>query len=426
MTTIVDVTARQILDSRGNPTVEVEVELESGAVGRAAVPSGASTGEFEAVELRDEGGEYLGKGVRTAVDNVNTVIADEVVGFDATDQRLVDRLLIELDGTPNKTKLGANAILGVSLATAHAAAAALELPLYQYVGGVNASTLPVPMMNIMNGGKHADNNVDLQEFMVMPVGAASFDEALRICAEVYHGLKAVLKAKGLSTAVGDEGGFAPDLASNEEAIQVIMEAVDAAGYEPGADVRIALDPAASSFYVDGKYVLESEGRSLTSAELVDYYAKLVDAYPIISIEDGLAEEDWDGFKLLTEKIGDRVQIVGDDIFVTNTERLARGIETGCANSVLIKLNQIGTLSETLDCIEMAKRAGWTAVCSHRSGETEDTTLADLAVATNAGQIKSGAPARTDRVCKYNQLLRIEEMLGEIAHYPGIKAFTNLR
>jgi enolase len=426
MTTIINVAARQILDSRGNPTVEVEVELESGEVGRAAVPSGASTGEYEAVELRDDGGEYLGKGVRTAVDNVNTVIAEEIVGFDATDQRLVDRMLIELDGTPNKAKLGANAILGVSLATAYAGAAALQLPLYQYIGGVNAYQLPVPMMNIMNGGKHADNNVDLQEFMVMPVGAASFDEALRICAEVYHGLKGVLKAKGLSTAVGDEGGFAPNLGSNEEAIQVIMEAIEAAGYEPGDDVRIALDPAASSFFENGKYVLASEGRSLSSAEMVDYYAGLVDNYPIISIEDGLAEDDWDGFKLMTDKLGDRLQVVGDDLFVTNTGRLAKGIELGSANSILIKLNQVGTLSETLDAIEMAKRAGWTAVCSHRSGETEDTTLADLAVATNACQIKSGAPARTDRVAKYNQLLRIEEMLGEVAEYAGMNAFYSLR
>ena len=425
MTTIIDVTARQILDSRGNPTVEVELELESGVVGRAAVPSGASTGEYEAVELRDEGGEYMGKGVRTAVDNVNNLIAEEIVGFDATDQRLVDKMLIDLDGTPNKAKLGANAILGVSLATAYAAAAALELPLYQYIGGCNAFTLPVPMMNIMNGGKHADNNVDLQEFMVMPVGAERFEEALRICAEVYHGLKAVLKTKGLGTSVGDEGGFAPNLSSNEEAIQVIMEAIDAAGYEPGADVRIALDPAASSFFIDGKYVLESEGRSLSSAEMVEYYVALCDKYPIISIEDGLAEDDWDGFKLMTERLGDRIQVMGDDLFVTNTERIARGIAEKSANSVLIKLNQIGTLSETLDAIEMAKRAGWTAVCSHRSGETEDTTLADLAVATNAGQIKSGAPARTDRVCKYNQLLRIEEMLGEVAHYPGMGAFYNL-
>jgi len=426
MTTIVDVTARQILDSRGNPTVEVEVELESGAVGRAAVPSGASTGEYEAIELRDEGGEYLGKGVRTAVDNVNTTIAEELVGFDATDQRLVDQVLIELDGTPNKANLGANATLGVSLAVAYAAAAALELPLYQYVGGCNAYTLPVPMMNIMNGGKHADNNVDLQEFMVMPVGAESFEEALRVGAEVYHGLKSVLKSRGLATAVGDEGGFAPDLGSNEEAIQVIMEAIDAAGYEPGVDVAIALDPAASSFCSDGKYVLAGEGRTLSSAEMVDYYAALVGKYPIVSIEDGLAEDDWDGFKLMTEKLGDRLQVVGDDLFVTNTSRLAEGIAKGSANSILIKLNQIGTLSETLDAIEMAKRAGWTAVCSHRSGETEDTTLADLAVATNAGQIKAGAPARTDRVCKYNQLLRIEEMLGEVAYYPGMKAFYNLK
>ncbi len=426
MTVIVDVTARQILDSRGNPTVEVEVELESGAVGRAAVPSGASTGEYEAVELRDEGGEYLGKSVRRAVANVNETIAEEIVGFDATDQRLIDRMLVELDGTPNKANLGANATLGASLAVAYAAAAALELPLYQYVGGCNAYLLPVPMMNIMNGGKHADNNVDLQEFMVMPVGAESFEEGLRIGAEVYHGLKAVLKGRGLATAVGDEGGFAPDLGSNEEAVQVIMEAIDAAGYEPGNDVVIALDPAASSFFEDGKYVLASEGRSLSSAEMVDYYAALCDKYPIVSIEDGLAEDDWDGFKLMTKKLGDRVQVVGDDLFVTNTERLAQGIALGSANSILIKLNQIGTLSETLDCIEMAKRAGWTAVVSHRSGETEDTTIADIAVATNAGQIKTGAPARTDRVAKYNQLLRIEEMLGEAAAYAGRTAFYNLK
>jgi len=426
MTTIIDVVARQILDSRGNPTVEVEVELEDGEVGRAAVPSGASTGEYEAVELRDEGGAYMGKGVLRAVDNINNLIAEEVMGLDVTDQRLIDRVLIDLDGTPNKANLGANAILGVSLACAYAAAAAVRLPLYQYIGGCNAHQLPVPMMNILNGGKHADNNVDLQEFMVMPVGAASFEEALRICAEVYHTLKTVLRKKGLSTAVGDEGGFAPNLSSNEEAIQVIMEAVDAAGYEPGNDVRIALDPAASSFFVDGRYVLESEGRSLTSAEMVDYYAQLVAKYPIISIEDGLAEDDWEGFALMTQTLGDRVQIVGDDLFVTNTERLERGIAMHAANAVLIKLNQIGTLSETLDCIEMAARAGWTAVVSHRSGETEDTTLADLAVATNAGQIKSGAPARSDRVAKYNQLLRIEEMLGEKAAYPGMAAFYNLR
>ncbi len=425
MTVIVDVVGRQILDSRGNPTVEVEVELESGAVGRAAVPSGASTGVYEAVELRDDGGEYMGRGVRTAVDNVNTAICEEIVGLDATDQRLVDQVIIELDGTPNKARLGANAILGTSLAVAYAAAAALELPLYQYVGGVNAYMLPVPMMNILNGGQHADNNVDLQEFMAMPVGAESFDEALRIGAECYHALKSVLKQRGLSTAVGDEGGFAPNLKSNEEAVQVIVDAIDVAGYEPGSDVMIALDPAASSFFHDGKYVLASEKRSLTSAEMVDYYADLADKYPIISIEDGMAEEDWDGFKLLTKKLGKRVQIVGDDLFVTNTDRISRGIELGAANSVLIKLNQIGTLSETLDAIEMAKRAGWTAVVSHRSGETEDTTIADIAVATNAGQIKAGAPARTDRVAKYNQLLRIEEMLGESAWYPGLKAFYNL-
>ena len=426
MNTIVNVAARQILDSRGNPTIEVEVELEAGAVGRAAVPSGASTGEYEAVELRDEEAAYSGRGVGTAVANVNGVIADEVVGLDATDQRLVDRMLIELDGTPNKARLGANAILGVSLATAYAAAAALELPLYQYIGGVNAYQLPVPMMNIMNGGKHADNNVDLQEFMIMPLGAVSFSQALRACAEVYHSLKAVLKQKGMSTAVGDEGGFAPDLGSNEEAVQVIVEAIEAAGYEAGKDVMLALDPAASSFFEDGKYVLAGEGRSLSSAEMVDYYAGLVDKYPIISIEDGLAEGDWEGFRLMTERLGGRIQVMGDDIFVTNTERIARGIREKTANSVLIKLNQIGTLSETLDAIEMAKRAGWTAVCSHRSGETEDTTLADLAVATNAGQIKSGAPARTERVAKYNQLLRIEEMLGEAAVYAGPAAFYNLR
>ena len=426
MTTIVDVLGRQILDSRGNPTIEVEVELDSGAVGRAAVPSGASTGEYEAVELRDGVGEYGGKGVRRAVDNVNDIIAEEIIGFDATDQRLVDQALIALDGTPNKAKLGANAILGTSLAVAYAAAGSLELPLYQYLGGVGAHILPVPMMNILNGGKHADNNVDLQEFMAMPAGADSFEEALRIGAEVYAALKGVLKKRGLSTAVGDEGGFAPDLGSNAEAIEVIIEAIDAAGYEAGAQVFIALDPAASSFFEKGKYVLASEGRSLTSAEMVDYYAGLVDKYPIISIEDGLAEDDWDGFRLLNERLGSRIQIMGDDIFVTNTERIARGIEAGSANSVLIKLNQIGTLSETLDAIEMAKRAGWTAVVSHRSGETEDTTIADVAVATNAGQIKTGAPARTDRVAKYNQLLRIEEMLGEVAEYAGLKAFYNLK
>ncbi len=425
MTVIIDVVGRQILDSRGNPTVEVEVELESGAVGRAAVPSGASTGEHEAVELRDGGGAYGGKSVQKAVDNVNGEIAEELLGLEATDQRIVDQAMIALDGTPNKSRLGANAILGASLATAYAAAAALELPLYQYIGGVNAHVLPVPMMNIMNGGKHADNNVDLQEFMAMPVGAESFADALRIGAEVFHSLAAVLKGRGLSTAVGDEGGFAPNLGSNEEAIQAIVEAIGKAGYEPGKDVFIALDPAASSFYKDGAYVLEGEGRSLDAAGMVAFYRDLVEKYPIISIEDGMAEDDWDGFKLLTDAVGDRVQIVGDDIFVTNTERIARGIRLGCANSVLIKLNQIGTLSETLDAIESAKRAGWTAVVSHRSGETEDTTIADVAVATNAGQIKTGAPSRTDRVAKYNQLLRIEEMLAEAAEYPGVGAFTNL-
>jgi enolase len=425
MTIIVDVVGRQILDSRGNPTVEVEVELESGAVGRAAVPSGASTGEYEAVELRDGGDSYGGKSVLQAVDHVNNEIAEELLGLDATDQRIVDQTLIALDGTPTKANLGANAILGASLATAYAAAAGVRLPLYQYIGGCNAHELPVPMMNIMNGGKHADNNVDLQEFMAMPAGAHSFEEALRMGAEVFHSLAAVLKGRGLSTAVGDEGGFAPNLGSNEEAIQAIVEAIEKAGYEPGADVFIALDPAASSFYSDGKYVLAGEGRTLDSAGMVELYQSLVEKYPIISIEDGMAEDDWDGFKLLTDTLGGRIQIMGDDIFVTNTERIARGIEMGCANSVLIKLNQIGTLSETLDAIEMAKRAGWTAVVSHRSGETEDTTIADVAVATNAGQIKTGAPSRSERVAKYNQLLRIEEMLAEAASFPGLGAFYNL-
>jgi enolase len=426
MTIIVDVVGRQILDSRGNPTVEVEVELESGAAGRAAVPSGASTGEFEAVELRDGGDEYGGKSVRQAVDNVNNEIAEELLGLDATDQRIVDQALIDLDGTPNKAKLGANAILGASLAVAHAAAAAMGLPLYQYVGGCNAHVLPVPMMNIMNGGQHADNNVDLQEFMAMPAGAESFEEALRMGAEVFHSLASVLRGRGLSTAVGDEGGFAPNLSSNEEAIEVIVAAIEKAGFEPGKDVFIALDPAASSFYQDGKYVLAGEGRTLDSAGMVEFYQALVDKYPIISIEDGMAEEDWDGFKLMTDTLGGRIQIVGDDIFVTNTERIARGIELGCANSVLIKLNQIGTLSETLDAIEMTQRAGWTAVVSHRSGETEDVSIADVAVATNAGQIKTGAPSRTDRVAKYNQLLRIEEMLAEAASFRGLSAFYNLK
>jgi enolase len=425
MTIIVDVVGRQILDSRGNPTVEVEVELESGAAGRAAVPSGASTGEFEAVELRDGGEEYGGKSVHQAVDNVNNEIAEELLGLDATDQRIVDQTLIALDGTPNKAKLGANAILGASLAVAHAAAAAMGLPLYQYIGGCNAHVLPVPMMNIMNGGKHADNNVDLQEFMAMPVGAESFEQALRMGAEVFHALAGVLKGRGLSTAVGDEGGFAPNLGSNEEAIQAIVAAIEKAGYEPGEDVFIALDPAASSFFVDGKYVLAGEGRTLDSAGMVEFYRGLVEKYPIISIEDGMAEDDWDGFKLMTDALGGRIQVMGDDIFVTNTERIARGIDMGCANSVLIKLNQIGTLSETLDAIETAKRAGWTAVVSHRSGETEDVSIADVAVATNAGQIKTGAPSRSERVAKYNQLLRIEEMLAEAAEFPGLAAFYNL-
>jgi enolase len=425
MTIIVDVVGRQILDSRGNPTVEVEVELESGAAGRAAVPSGASTGEYEAVELRDGGDSYGGKSVLQAIDHVNNEIAEELLGLDATDQRIVDQTLIALDGTPNKANLGANAILGASLATAHAAAAAVQMPLYQYIGGCNAHVLPVPMMNIMNGGQHADNNVDLQEFMAMPAGAKSFAEALQMGAEVFHALAGVLKARGLSTAVGDEGGFAPNLGSNEEAIQAIVAAIEKAGYEPGKDIFIALDPAASSFFVDGKYVLAGEGRTLDSAGMVDFYAGLVDKYPIISIEDGMAEDDWDGFKLMTDTLGSRIQVVGDDLFVTNTERIARGIEAGSANSVLIKLNQIGTLSETLDAIEMAKRAGWTAVVSHRSGETEDVTIADVAVATNAGQIKTGAPSRTDRVAKYNQLLRIEEMLAEAAVFPGLSAFYNL-
>jgi enolase len=426
MTIIVDVVGRQILDSRGNPTVEVEVELESGAAGRAAVPSGASTGEYEAVELRDGGDQYGGKSVLQAVDNVNNEIAEELLGLDATDQRIVDQTLIALDGTPNKAKLGANAILGASLATAHAAAAAMNLPLYQYIGGCNAHVLPVPMMNIMNGGKHADNNVDLQEFMAMPAGAESFEQALRMGAEVFHALAAVLKDRGLSTAVGDEGGFAPNLGSNEEAIQAIVAAIEKAGYEPGKDVFIALDPAASSFFSDGKYVLAGEGRTLDSAGMVEFYQGLVEKYPIISIEDGMAEDDWDGFKLMTDALGGRIQVMGDDIFVTNTERIARGIEMGCANSVLIKLNQVGTLSETLDAIEMAQRAGWTAVVSHRSGETEDVSIADVAVAANAGQIKTGAPSRSERVAKYNQLLRIEEMLAEAAAFPGLAAFYNLQ
>lgn len=429
MSLITDVTAREVLDSRGNPTVEVEVALDDGSWGRAAVPSGASTGAFEAVELRDgDSARYLGKGVLTAVTNVNEIIAPALLSMEATDQRAIDEALLELDGTANKGSLGANAILGVSLAVAKAAAESCELTLYSYIGGCNAVTLPVPMMNILNGGAHADNNVDLQEFMVMPVGAGSFAEGLRMCAEIYHTLKKVLHDRNLGTGVGDEGGFAPDLGSNEEALQIISEAVAAAGYSLGEQVMFALDPASTEFYdADrGVYVLAGEGRELTSAEMVEFYAGLVDRYPIISLEDGMAEDDWDGWKLLTERLGDRVQLVGDDLFVTNTERLARGIEMGVANSILIKLNQIGSLTETLECIQMAHRAGYTTVISHRSGETEDTTIADVAVAVNAGQIKTGAPARSDRVAKYNQLLRIEDELGRSSVYPGIDAFTNIR
>ncbi|MFR5266222.1 phosphopyruvate hydratase [Clostridium sp.] len=423
---IVDVVARQVLDSRCFPTVEVEVHLEDGSFGRAMVPSGASTGIYEAVELRDGEKEYQGKGVKKAVGYVNNEIAEAIIGLNVLDQVAIDKKLIELDGTKNKGKFGANAILGVSLAVAKAAAEALGLPLYQYVGGVNAKVLPVPMMNIINGGKHADNSVDLQEFMIMPVGAKSFSDALMSCAEVYHSLKSILKAKGYSTGVGDEGGFAPDLKSNEEAIEVIIEAIEKAGYEPGKDIFIALDPASSEFYEDGKYVLEHEGRTLTPEEMALFYEDWVNKYPIISIEDGMAEEDWEGWKIITEKLGHRIQLVGDDLFVTNTERLKTGIEKGVANSILIKLNQIGTLTETLNAIEMANRAGYTAVISHRSGETEDTTIADLVVAMNAGQIKTGAPARSERVAKYNQLIRIEEELEDIAEFRGRDAFFNIR
>lgn len=423
---IIDIYARQILDSRAFPTVEVEVTLEDGTVARAAVPSGASTGMFEAVELRDGDKDvYGGKGVLKAVANVNDLIAEELVGMNVYDQIALDKAMIALDGTDNKSRLGANAMLGVSLACARAAAESLGLGLYQYIGGVNAKVLPVPMMNIINGGSHADNNVDLQEFMVMPVGATSFKEALQMSAEVYHTLKGLLKAKGLSTGVGDEGGFAPDLSSNEEAIKIIIEAIEKAGYVPGKDIYIALDPAASEFFEDGKYNLAGEGRILTPEQMADYYVELASKYPIISIEDGMAEEDWAGWKYLTDKIGDRVQLVGDDLFVTNTDRLKMGIERKTANSILIKLNQIGTLTETLNAIEMAERAGYTAVVSHRSGETEDTSIADLVVAVNAGQIKTGAPARSERVAKYNQLLRIEEELEEMAEYRGLKAFYNI-
>lgn len=424
---ITDVYAREILDSRGNPTVEVEVYLEDGTIGTAAVPSGASTGMFEAVELRDgDKGRYLGKGVEQAVANVNDVIGPEIIGFDASEQVAIDNLMIELDGTPNKAKLGANAILGVSMAVAKAAAASYDLPLFQYLGGTNAKELPVPMMNILNGGAHADNNVDIQEFMIMPVGAESFKEGLRACAEVYHTLKNVLKEKGLATGVGDEGGFAPNLGSNEEALQVICEAIKAAGYEPGSDFKLAIDAASSEFYKDGKYNLAGEGKVKTAAEMVEFYADLVEKYPIISIEDGLAEEDWEGWKLLTDRIGKKVQLVGDDLFVTNTERLAKGIVADTANAILIKVNQIGTLTETFDAIEMAKRAGYTCVISHRSGETEDATIADIAVAVNAGQIKTGAPARSERVAKYNQLLRIEDLLAETAQYRGLDVFYNIK
>jgi enolase len=425
MSDIVHVHGRQILDSRGNPTVEVEVVLESGAFGRAAVPSGASTGAFEAVELRDgDRQRFGGKGVLQAVSHVGSSIAEAVEGVDAADQRAIDAALIELDGTPNKGNLGANAILGTSLAIARAAAEEAGLPLYRYVGGADAHVIPVPMMNVVNGGVHADNTVDLQEFMVVPVGADSFAEALRVGAETFHALKALLHGRGLATAVGDEGGFAPNLQSNEEAIAAILEAAEAAGHRDR--VAIALDPAASELYRDGAYHLEGEGRTLSSAEMVDYFDDLTSRYPIVSIEDGLAEEDWDGWALLTERLGERLQLVGDDIFVTNVERLGRGIAAGVANSILIKVNQIGTLSETLDAVRMAHTNGYTAVMSHRSGETEDTTIADLAVATNCGQIKTGAPSRSDRVAKYNQLLRIEEELGAAARYPGREAFAALR
>ncbi|WP_096190195.1 phosphopyruvate hydratase [Evansella halocellulosilytica] len=425
MTIITDVYARQVLDSRGNPTVEVEVHTESGAYGRALVPSGASTGEYEAVELRDGGDAWMGKGVLKAIENVNEVIAPEIVGYDALDQLGIDQLMIELDGTENKGKLGANAILGVSMAVARAAAEALGLPLYVYLGGFNAKSLPTPMMNILNGGEHADNNVDIQEFMIMPVGAESFTQALQMGAEIFHNLKKVLKDKGYNTAVGDEGGFAPDLSSNEEALSTIIEAIEKAGYKPEEEVVLAMDVAASEIYEDGKYNLKGEGVVKTSEEMVAFYEELCSKYPIVSIEDGLDENDWEGFKLLTEKIGDKVQLVGDDLFVTNTEKLSRGIKEGIGNSILIKVNQIGTLTETFDAIEMAKRAGYTAVISHRSGETEDSTIADIAVATNAGQIKTGAPSRTDRVAKYNQLLRIEDELQYIGQYAGRSAFYNL-
>lgn len=428
MSEIVDVYAREILDSRGNPTLEVEVYLESGIMGRAAVPSGASTGEREALELRDgDNSRYSGKGVLKAVNNVNTLISDQLIGMEVTNQAAIDNKMIELDGTEYKSNLGANAILGVSLAVAKAAAELVGIPLYQYIGGVNARELPLPMMNIINGGVHADNNVDIQEFMIMPVGGRSFTEALRMGAEIFHALKSVLKERGYSTAVGDEGGFAPNLESNEEALEVIVEAIEKAGYRPGEDVLLALDVASSELYKEGSYTLKNEPQpKKTSEELVDFYEDLVNRYPIISIEDGMAENDWDGWKKLTDRLGKRIQLVGDDLFVTNTRILQEGIDKGIANSILIKLNQIGTLTETLDAIETARRAGYTTVISHRSGETEDTTLADLAVAVNAGQIKTGSLCRTDRVCKYNQLLRIEDELGDTALFRGKKVFYNLK
>ncbi len=428
MTLIVDVIARELLDSRGNPTIEVDVVLESGAMGRAAIPSGASTGEHEANELRDKDkNRYLGKGVQKAVSNVNDIITEHIIGLDATDQIGIDQLMIELDGTANKSKLGANAILGVSLAVAKAAAEALGLPLYQYLGGVNAKVLPVPMMNILNGGSHADNNVDLQEFMIVPAGASKFSEALRMGTEVFHHLKKVLISKGYNTAVGDEGGFAPNLKSNEEAIEVILAAIKKSGYQAGKDIFLALDPASSEFYDKKKkrYILASEKKELTAEKMVAYYEQWVNKYPIISIEDGMAEDDWDGWKIMTEKLGDKIQLVGDDIFVTNTNRLAKGIKKGITNSILIKVNQIGTLTETLDAIELAHKAGYTTVISHRSGETEDSTIADLAVATNAGQIKTGSASRSDRIAKYNQLLRIEEMLADTAVFLGVKSFRQV-
>ncbi|MEJ2194323.1 MAG: phosphopyruvate hydratase [Ignavibacteriaceae bacterium] len=427
MTTIIDIIGREILDSRGNPTVEAEVLLECGVIGRAAVPSGASTGEHEAVELRDgDKKRYGGKGVQKAVDNINNKIADELIDFDAAEQVNIDQFLINLDGTDNKSNLGANAILAVSIACAKASAEALELPLYRYIGGTNARTLPVPMMNILNGGKHADNNVDFQEFMVMPVGAPNFAEALRMGAETFHTLSAVLKSKGYNTAVGDEGGFAPNLKSNDEAIELILEAINKAGYKAGDEIAIALDPASSEMYLKDKnsyQFFKSDNSEKSSTEMVEYYESWVKKYPIVSIEDALAEDDWDGWRILTDKLGDKIQLVGDDIFVTNTHRLAKGIDLGVANSILIKINQIGTLTETLDAIEMAKVAGYTNVISHRSGETEDTTIADVAVATNAGQIKTGSASRTDRIAKYNQLLRIEDELDTTALFPGLAALN---